>query len=60
MAQTNDTDLHAHVKRHYLELEMADAAEQMRLQPRGVPCPRRDDIIGWVTTLAVALITRSV
>ena len=51
VAQTNDTDLHAHVKRQYLELEMADAAEQMRLQPRGVPCPRRDDVIGWVSCI---------
>ena len=48
MAQTNDTDLHAHVKRLDLEMEMADAIEQMRLMPQGVPCPRRQDVIGWV------------
>ena len=51
VAQTNDTDLHAHVKRLYLELEMADAIEQMRLMPRGVPCPRRQDVIGWMACL---------
>ena len=45
VAQTNDTDLHAHVKKLYLELEMAAAAEQMRLLQKGVPCPRREDVI---------------
>ena len=48
VTQTNDTDLHAHIKRAYLDMEMADAVEQMRLKPWGVPCPRREDVIGWV------------
>ena len=48
IAQTNDTDLHAFLKRLYMELEMADALEQMRLRPRGVPCPRKEDVIGWI------------
>ena len=48
VAQTNDTDLHAHIKRLYCEMEMADAIEQMRLMPRGVPCPRTGDVIGWM------------
>ena len=30
---------------------MAAAAEQMRLMPRGVPCPRRADVIGWVSCI---------
>ena len=51
VTQTNDTDLHAHLKRFYLELEMAAAAEQMRLLPKGVPCPRREDVIGWVACI---------
>ena len=51
VTQTNDTDLHAHVKRMYMELEMADAVEQMRLQPRGVPSPRREDVVGWVSSI---------
>ena len=51
VAQPNDTDLHAHVKRLYMELEMADAIEQMRLRPQGVPCPRREDVIGWVSCM---------
>ena len=45
--QTNDTDLHAHVKQMYCELEMADAVEQMRLRPKGVPCPLTSDVVGW-------------
>ena len=48
ICQTNDTDLHAHLKRLYIEMEMADALEQMRLKPWGVPIPRRSDVIGWV------------
>ena len=48
VTQTNDIDVHAHAKRLYLEMEMAAAVEQMRLMPRGVPCPRRQDVIGWV------------
>ena len=57
VAQTNDTDLHAHVKKLYLELEMAAAAEQMRLV-YGVHCPRREDVTarclrpnGWCAQL---------
>ena len=38
VAQPNDTDLHAPLRRKYCELEMADAAEQMRLMPTEVPC----------------------
>ena len=51
VTQTNDTDLHAHIKRMYLDLEMADAVEQMKLKPWGVPCPRREDIVGWVSCI---------
>ena len=48
VTQTNDTDLHAHIKRRYLDLEMADAVEQMRLKPWGAPRPRREDTVGWM------------
>ena len=51
VTQTNDTDLHAHVKRMYCEMEMADAIEQMRLMPTGVPCPRAADVIGWIACI---------
>ena len=51
VTQTNDTDLHAHVKRKYCEMEMADAIEQMRLMPTGVPCPRAADVIGWIACI---------
>ena len=51
VTQTNDTDLHAHIKRMYLDLEMADAVEQMKVKPWGVPCPRREDIVGWVSCI---------
>ena len=51
VSQTNDTDLHLHLRRKYCELEMADAAEQMRLMPTGVPCARTSDVIGWAACI---------
>ena len=51
VCQPNDTDLHAHLKRAYIELETEDALEQQQLRPRGVPVPRKEDAMGWMASL---------
>jgi hypothetical protein len=49
VCQANDTDLHAPLKKMYIELEMADAVEQQRLRPHSVPIPRKVDCIHWMS-----------
>ena len=51
VCQPNDTDLHGEMKRLYLEMEAADAAEQQRLRPEGVPVARVQDCIAWMAAL---------
>ncbi len=51
ISQPNDTDLHQEMKRLYIELESADAVEQQRLRPSGVPVPRKQDCISWLASI---------
>ena len=51
MCQPHDTDLHQAMKRLYIEMETADAAEQQRLRPHGVPVPRPQDCIAWMAAI---------
>jgi hypothetical protein len=53
VCQANDTDLHAPLKKAYIELEMADAVEQQRLRPHSVPIPRKVDCILWMASIWV-------
>jgi hypothetical protein len=51
VCQPNDTDLHGEMKRLYMEMEAADAAEQQRLRPEGVPVARPQDCIAWMAAI---------
>ena len=51
MRQPNDTDLHGDMKRLHLEMEGADASEQQRLRPEGVPAARIQDCIAWMAAI---------
>ena len=51
ICQPNDTDLHEAMKRLYMEMEAADAAEQQRLRPEGVPVARPQDCIAWMAAI---------
>ncbi len=46
--QVNDTDLHQILKKHYVEMEAADALMQSRLRPSSCPVPRKEDCIQWM------------
>ena len=51
MCQPNDADFHGEMKRLYMELEVADASEQQRLRPEGVPPARIQDCIAWMAAI---------
>ncbi len=51
MCQPNDTDLDQEIKRRYIEMETADAAEQQRLRPHGIPVPSPQDCIARMAAI---------
>ena len=51
VAQVNDTDLHAPLKRLYRALETQDMLEQCRLKGDVVPVADRSDCVAWLCLL---------
>ena len=49
--QPNDTDLHQHLRRLYIEKETANGIFQSRLRPGHTVIPREEDCIDWIASV---------
>ena len=48
VCQPNDTDLHAHLRRHYVELEQQWMMAEQSLDPHKCPVPKKVDCMEWM------------
>ena len=48
VTQVNDTDLHQHLRKAYLEKETAEMIRSSRLHPNGAPSPKPEQCIQWM------------
>ena len=48
VTQVNDTDLHQHLRKAYLEKETAEMIRYSRLNPNSTPSPKPEQCIGWM------------
>ena len=51
VTQTNDVGLHQHLRRDYVNLEMADLTRLSRTSPKAVHIPRPEQCIEWMASV---------
>ena len=51
VTQVNDTDLHQHLRKAYLEKETAEMVRRARLNPSGTPVPTPQNCVSWMVDI---------